>query len=97
MLEVQGSIAPCCMGSGRSDRSLFDISSQSCSKHSRFANGNGLYQSSTRLAVEAPLQETRQHDISLLLVLVGELLSVGLFLAPAPDVHVVRADNDEDY
>lgn len=41
-------------------------------------------------------QKTRQHDEPLLLVLVPELLAVGLLLAPAPDIHEVRADDDED-
>lgn len=41
-------------------------------------------------------QETRQHDEALLLVLIPELLAVGLLLAPAPDIHVIRADDDED-
>lgn len=41
------------------------------------------------------LQQTREHDRALLLVLVAKLLAVGLLLAPAPGPHVVHTDGDE--
>ncbi len=86
----------------RGDRSLCSLFNTSStipiSKSSRFAYAAGVYRSKyyVRLHRTPLLQQTGQHNGPLLLVLISELLTVGLLLAPAPDIHVVRADGDEN-
>jgi hypothetical protein len=49
----------------------------------------------TVVAQDSHLQQTRKHDVSLLLVLVAKLLAIGALLAHTPGVHVRAANGNE--